>query len=197
MITETHIIEIRSSQSNDFTGTVTFAIPIRQVAKLKFRRQDSISLFFKENPDEPLIYECQDSADAVNQIQRVLRGQGVKGEKINSGVDAAVNKAVHLIQEIQAQQAALQHDPTVKRVNQILDMYQQAAEEFEKAGDSRHEAVVAHSQKFLALTETANILNGTYTNNKKTEENPSRAEPEGELISLRDTGSGDNYDLLN
>mmetsp|Transcript_26995 Transcript_26995/g.39917 ORF Transcript_26995/g.39917 Transcript_26995/m.39917 type:complete len:411 (-) Transcript_26995:751-1983(-) len=47
MVTETHIIELRSSKLNLSTGTVTFVISIDLMAKLKFRRQESISLFFQ------------------------------------------------------------------------------------------------------------------------------------------------------
>ena len=80
MITETHIIEMKSSKLNLSIGTVTFAIPIELMAKLKFRRQESISLFFKTAPNDPLIYMCPDSADAVHQIQSVLKKHGVKGK---------------------------------------------------------------------------------------------------------------------
>ena len=79
MITDSHIIEMRSNKLNLSTGNVTFAIPIEMLAKLKFRRQESISLFFKPAPDDPLIYMCPDSADCVHQIQSVLKKHGVKG----------------------------------------------------------------------------------------------------------------------
>jgi hypothetical protein len=43
-----------------------------------------------------------------------------------------------------------------------MDLYRQAAERFEVAGDVRHEEVVTHMRKFLALPLTASILEGTY-----------------------------------
>ena len=90
MITDSHLIELRSSKLNLSAGitksnallltfpryswrsthqslsfssrnVVTFAITIDMTAKLKFRRQESISLFFKPAPDDPLIYMCPDS----------------------------------------------------------------------------------------------------------------------------------------
>lgn len=162
MVTETHMIEMRSNKLNLSTGTVTFTIPIEMLAKLKFRRQESISLFFKPAPDDPLIYMCPDSADCVHQIQAVLKRHGVKGKHTNAATHRAINQALHLVQEIQTKELALKHDPNVERVNEIMDLYRQAAERFEVAGDVRHEEVVTHMRKFLALPLTIAILEGTY-----------------------------------
>eukprot|EP00536_Pseudo-nitzschia_multiseries_P004121 jgi/Psemu1/318344/estExt_fgenesh1_pm.C_670011 len=162
MITETHIIEMRSNKLNLSTGTVTFSIPIEMMAKLKFRRQESISLFFKPAPDDPLIYMCPDSADCVHQIQTVLKRHGVKGKHTNAATHRAINEALQLVQEIQTKEIALQHDPTIDRVNKIMDLYRQAAERFEVAGDVRHEEVVTHMRKFLALPLTVSVLDGSY-----------------------------------
>ncbi len=162
MITETHIIELRSNKLNLSTGVVSFAIPIEMLAKLKFRRQESLSLFFKPAPDDPLIYMCPDSADCVHQIQVVLKRHGVKGKHTNAATHRAINQALHLVQEIQTKELALKHDPTVERVNEIMDLYRQAAERFEVAGDVRHEEVVTHMRKFLALPLTVSILDGSY-----------------------------------
>ena len=84
-------------------NVVTFAITIDMTAKLKFRRQESISLFFKPAPDDPLIYMCPDSADAVHQIQYVLQRQGVKGKHTNAAAQRAVNEALQIVQEIQGE----------------------------------------------------------------------------------------------
>jgi hypothetical protein len=162
MVTESHIIEMRSNKLNLSTGTVTFAIPIELLAKLKFRRQESVSLFFKPAPDDPLIYICPDSADCVHQIQTVLKRHGVKGKHTNAATHRAINQALLLVQEIQTKELALKHDPSVERVNEIMDLYRQAAERFEVAGDVRHEEVVTHMRKFLALPLTVSILDGSY-----------------------------------
>mmetsp|Transcript_17556 Transcript_17556/g.43791 ORF Transcript_17556/g.43791 Transcript_17556/m.43791 type:complete len:546 (+) Transcript_17556:289-1926(+) len=162
MITESHIIEMRSNKLNLSTGTVTFAIPIAMMAKLKFRRQESVSLFFKPAPDDPLIYMCPDSADCVHQIQAVLKRHGVKGKHTNAATHRAINQALHLVQEIQTKELALKHDPSIERVNEIMDLYRQAAERFEVAGDVRHEEVVTHMRKFLALPLTVSVLDGSY-----------------------------------
>jgi hypothetical protein len=162
MITESHIIEMRSNKLNLSTGTVTFAIPIDMMAKLKFRRQESVSLFFKPAPDDPLIYMCPDSADCVHQIQAVLKRHGVKGKHTNAATHRAINQALHLVQEIQTKELALKHDPSIDRVNAIMDLYRQAAERFEVAGDVRHEEVVTHMRKFLALPLTVSVLDGSY-----------------------------------
>ena len=184
MITETHIIELRANKLNMTTAKVSFAISIDMMAKLKFRRQESVSLFFKPAPDDPLIYMCPDSGDVVHQIQSVLKRHGVKGKHTNAAAHRAISEALHIVQEIQTKELALKHDPTVERVNEIMDLYRQAAERFEVAGDIRHEEVVTHMRKFLALSLTASILDGSF---KKPEEPaaPKRSSsgvPEGEVL---------------
>jgi hypothetical protein len=162
MVTETHIIEFRTSKLNVQMGTVVFCIKIDLMAKLKFRRQESVSLFFKMAPDDPLIYMCPESVDAVHQIQSVLKRKGVRGKHSNAAAYRAINEALEMVQAIQAKETALQHDPTIERVNEIMDLYRQTAEKFENAGDIRHEEVVTHMRKFLAKPTTISILDGTY-----------------------------------
>ena len=185
MITETHIIELKSSKLNLSTGTVTFAISIDLLAKLKFRREESISLFFKPAPDDPLIFMCPDSAAAVQQIQTVLKAHGVRGKHTNAATQKAIHEALQLVQEIQAKERALEYQPSVERVNEIMDLYRQAAERFEVAGDIRHEEVVTHMRKFLAMPLTASILDGSYQP-EKLPEKETRTEdgtvPEGEVL---------------
>lgn len=185
MITETHIVELRSSKLNLSTGTVTFAISIELMAKLKFRRQESISLFFKPAPDDPLIFMCPDSAAAVHQIQNVLKNHGVKGKHTNAATQKAIHEALQLVQEIQAKERALEYQPSVERVDEIMDLYRQAAERFEVAGDVRHEEVVTHMRKFLAQPLTTSILDGSYTPEEPKEEaekEPEGPVPEGEVL---------------
>lgn len=189
MITQTHIIEMKSNKLNLSTGTVTFAIPIEMLAKLKFRRQESVSLFFKPAPDDPLIYMCPDSGDCVHQIQTVLKQHGVKGKHTNAATHRAINQALHLVQEIQTKELALKHDPNVNRVNEIMDLYRQAAERFEVAGDVRHEEVVTHMRKFLALPLTTSILEGTY---KKPEGDAPISTEGGEGIVLESSSTLDD-----
>ena len=206
MITDTHIIEVKASKLNMSTGRVCFAIPIDMMAKLKFRRQESVSLFFKPAPDDPLIYMCPDSGDAVHQVQAVLKRHGVKGKHTNAAAHRAINEALHLVQEIQTKELALKHDPTVERVNEIMDLYRQAAERFEVAGDIRHEEVVTHMRKFLALPLTTSILDGSYKKPdsiglvKATKSND--GVPEGEVIErhaaqLEDDDGDGNADKVN
>lgn len=168
----------------DCCVSVTFAITIDSMAKLKFRRQESISLFFKPEPDDPLIFMCPDSADAVHQIQNVLKQHGVKGKHTNAATQRAIHVALQIVQEIQAKERALEYKPSVDRVNEIMDLYRQAAERFEVAGDVRHEEVMTHMKKFLALPLTASILDGSYkppTTPVKERSDPS-AVPEGEVL---------------
>jgi DNA polymerase/3'-5' exonuclease PolX len=164
---------------------VTFAISIDLLAKLKFRREESISLFFKPAPDDPLIFMCPDSAAAVHQIQTVLKAHGVRGKHTNAATQKAIHEALQLVQEIQAKERALEYQPSVERVNEIMDLYRQAAERFEVAGDIRHEEVVMHMRKFLAMPQTASILDGSYQPEKPPEKETMTEDgtvPEGEVL---------------
>jgi hypothetical protein len=185
--------------------TVTFVISIEMMAKLKFRRQESISLFFKPAPDDPLIYMCPDSADAVRQIQTVMQSKhGVKGKHTNAATQRAIHEALQIVQEIQAKERALEYQPSTERVNEIMDLYRQAAERFEAAGDARHAEVVEHMKKFLALPLVASILDGSYVPAKPEAQavtpepstTPSSSSvPEGEVIARTpEQLAGDDHD---
>ena len=132
------------------------------MAKLKFRREESLSLFFKPAPDDPLVYMCLDSALAVQDIQNVLKRHGVKGKHTNAATQRAVQMALNLVALIQEKEKELIDNPTVDNVNVIMDLYRQAAEKFEVAGDPRHAEVMAHMKRFLNQQFTTSILDGTF-----------------------------------
>jgi len=162
MITEKCIIEFKSNKLNIGSGTVSFVINIEQMAKLKFRREESLSLFFKQASDDPLVYMCLDSAMAVQDIQSVLKRHGVKGKHTNAATQRAVQMALNLVALIQQKEKELIDTPTVDRVNEIMDLYRQAAEKFETAGDPRHAEVMAHMKRFLGQQFTTSIIDGSF-----------------------------------
>jgi len=167
MITEEYIVEFKSNRLNIGTGTVTFSISIDQMAKLKFRREESLSLFFKEATNDPLVYMCLDSALAVQDIQSVLKRHGVKGKHTNAATQRAVQMALNMVGLIQQKEAELIDHPNVDRVNEIMDLYRQAAEKFELAGDPRHAEVMAHMKRFLNQAFTTSILDGSFVSEQK------------------------------
>lgn len=162
MVTDKLIIEFRASKLSISSGTVTFAIKIDLMAKLKFRREESLSLFFKPSPDDPMVYMCHDSALAVQDIQNVLKQHGVKGKHTNAATHRAVQMALNMVGLIQEKEKDLIDNPTVDNVNVIMDLYRQAAEKFELAGDPRHAEVMAHMKRFLNQQFTSTILDGTF-----------------------------------
>jgi len=190
MISEQYIIEIKTNKFSIGTGKVTFVTLIASLAKLKFRREESISLFLKEDPDDPLIYMMSESADCVKQIQTVLKAHGVKGKHTNAAMQRSIQTALSIVTDIQKKERALEHNPTVENVNEIMDLCRQAAERFEQAGDSRHQEVMAHMKKFLSNPITVSILNGSYEAKKKPDgeatpsvSTPSKPVPEGEVLT--------------
>jgi len=172
---------LRSNKFNIGSATVTYAISVSMLAKLKFRRQESISLFFKQAPDDPLIFMCPDSADAVQQIQNVLKRHGVKGKHTNAATQRAIQSALNLVVEIQAKEKELDSDPTVENVDRIMSLYRQAAERFESAGDIRHEEVMNHMRKFLKKPRIMSILDGSYVGGQSNSSS-STSTPQGEIL---------------
>lgn len=148
------------------------------MAKLKFRREESLSLFFKEASDDPLVYMCLDSAHAVQDIQNVLKAYGVKGKHTNAATQRAVQMALNLVALIQQKERELIDQPTVDRVNEIMDLYRQSAEKFETAGDPRHAEVMAHMKRFLNQQFTISILDGSYKGTPATKTADSSGEDE-------------------
>ena len=162
MLTEDLIIEIKCNKFSVANATITIAIPVSHLAKLKFRREESLSLFFKQAPQDPIIYMCESSADAVKQVQNVLQRHGIKGKHNNSTTQRAVQTAIQTLEDIRIMEEALEQDPSKERVTAIMDMYRQVAEKFEYAGDARHKDAMANMHLFLAKPLVASILDGSY-----------------------------------
>jgi hypothetical protein len=121
---------------------------------MRLRQKDGlIALYFKTAPDDPMIYKCSESK-VVSQLIRSSKGSGMVRRE-------AIHRALHLVQEIQAQERALEYQPSRKRVNEIENLYEKAAQQFFIAEDDRHEEVVEHKLRFLALPLVVSIMNGT------------------------------------
>ena len=185
MIGDVYIIEIKTNKFSIGTGKVTFVTLIANLAKLKFRREESISLFLKQDPSDPLIYMMPDSADCVKQIQTVLKAHGVRGKHTNAAMQRSIQTALSIVADIQRKEKELEAEPTIDNVNEIMDLCRQAAERFEQAGDPRHKEVMTHMKKFLSNPITTSILNGTYEPKKKVAAatTPSKPIPEGEVLT--------------
>jgi hypothetical protein len=162
MLTNNLIMEITCNKFSVASATVKFAIPVSHLSKLKFKREESVSLFFKQAPDDPIIYMCADSADAVKQIQSILKAHGVKGKHTNAAMQNVILEAVEMLEDIQVRQQLLEKDPSKQMVTDIMDLYRQAAEKFELADDARHEQVVKLMKEFLAKPTVASILDDSF-----------------------------------
>jgi hypothetical protein len=155
-------MEITCNKFSVAAATVKFAIPVSHLLKLKFKREESVSLFFKQAPDDPIIYMCADSADAVKQIQNILKSHGVKGKHTNATMQNVILEAVEILDDIQVREHLLEKDPSKQMVTDIMDLYRQAAEKFELADDARHEQVVTMMKTFLAKPIVAGILDDSF-----------------------------------
>mmetsp|Transcript_4663 Transcript_4663/g.6612 ORF Transcript_4663/g.6612 Transcript_4663/m.6612 type:complete len:649 (-) Transcript_4663:441-2387(-) len=206
MLNEELIIELKCNKFSVQNATVALTIPISNLSKLKFRRQESISLFFKQSSNDPLIYMCDESAEAVKTIQTILKRHGVKGKHTNAIMQKAIETATQNIEEIRVKESAFDVDKNVsiEKVDEIMDLYRQAAEKFELAGDERHEEVMISMRTFLAKPSVAMLLDGNPTHKQKedSEEKSSQnnaeitSQPEGEVIeSLPSNDEEENIEV--
>jgi len=74
----------------------------------------------------------------------------------------AVQIAIQMIEDIKVMEVDLEESPSHEKVSVIMDLYRQAAEKFELAGDARHEEVMSHMRDFLAKPFVASILDGSF-----------------------------------
>lgn len=126
---------------------------VDEICKMRVRHEEQlVAIFFKPGKDDPLILNCCESS-LVSQEIRAARGSNLVKKE-------AINKALHLIQEIQAQERALEYQPSLQRVNEIVSLYEKATQQFVIAGDPRHEEVEEHKMKFLKLPKVASIRKG-------------------------------------
>jgi hypothetical protein len=138
---------------------VAFVSSVDDLYKMRLRQQDElITLFFKSALDDPMIYKCSESK-FVSQLIRASKGSVMVRRE-------AIHRAQHLVQEIQAQERALEYRPSRERVNEITTLYEKAAQQFVIAEDDRHKEVVEHKLRFLALPLVVSILNGTCPESK-------------------------------
>lgn len=199
MITDDFILELRATKfTSASTATVTYIIPISLLAKLKFRRHESLSLFFKQAQDDPYILMCTDSYDAVQQIQTMLQRYGVKGKHTNSTTQRLIQEAMTIIYQVQQKEKALEDAPSKEAVEDIMSLYRQAAELFENANDPRHEEIMEHMREFLAKPFVSALLDSDKQNTStETTDETQRKETDILKDMLKDTDDifDDNDDL--
>lgn len=132
---------------------VAFVSSVDEICKMRLRQEELIALFFKAGRDDPFILKCHES-EIVSQQIRASRGSGLVKKE-------AIHKALHLIQEIQAQERALEYQPSLERVDEISALYDKAAQQFVIAGDDRSTEILEHKQRFLNLPKVSSIQKGT------------------------------------
>jgi len=196
MITDDFILELRATKfTSASTATVTYIIPISLLAKLKFRRNESISLFFKQAQDDPYILMCSESYDAVQQIQTMLQRYGVKGKHTNSTTQRLIQEAMTVIFQVQQKEKALEDTPSKEAVEDIMSLYRQAAELFENANDPRHEEIMEHMREFLAKPSVAALLDSNNKNTTSADTTDNTPRETTDILKDADDIFDDNDDL--
>lgn len=176
MIVDRHVVEF--TRLNEVSGRVAFISGVDTIQKMRAQNGEGlIALFFKSSPDDPLILKCREYSLVSQQIRDAKGTRLVKKE--------AINKALHTIQEIMAQESALQLEPTVERISEVTSLYEKAAQQFVLAGDKRYKEVEEHKRKFLEQPHVVSLLEGSP---QKPKAEPRR---EPEILESYDTENDD------
>lgn len=160
MLTDELFLEIHCCKFSPETAKIKLLYPITQITKLKFQRHESVSLYFKMNQIDPLVYMCHDSGEVVKKIQSILKRHGLKGKHTNAIMKKSIQNALGNISDIKLKEKKLLTDPnaTVGKINEIMELYRVAAEKFELAEDERHEDVILCMHEFLTQPFINSIL---------------------------------------
>ncbi|GMH83973.1 hypothetical protein TrVE_jg10228 [Triparma verrucosa] len=184
-ITPTHILEVKSSKfnlSSTEVCSVSRAYPVATLAKLKFRRGESISFTFKDFPSDQLVYMCATSEEVVKQVQAVMKSIGVKGKHSSAQEVKLIDSAVALVTTIQVKEEILMTESgSPGLVEEIMDLYRQAAEKFALAGDNRHEKVLELMRVFLKQPKVTRILDGKQAERKGADFSDNESDGEEDL----------------
>jgi len=155
-------MEVRANKFNLGQATVTVVLPIQSLVKLKFRRNESLSLYFNHDPNQPMIYICQESALVVKDIQQAMKRFGVEGKHTHTSMIRSMNAGENIMRVIVLKERELEAYPTVENVDEIMDLYRQAAEKFGSCeeGNARKEKCMEQLRAFLERPHVVAILEG-------------------------------------
>lgn len=142
-------------------STVDVVLPVTTMSKLKFRRGESVSFTFKGAAKEPLIYMCRESESVVQKVKEVMGRKGVTGKHMKPNEVREVERAVELVTLIQIKEASMEESPpTLKLVEEIMDLYRRSIETFVSVGDERYRGVKEGMVTFLGRDDVVRVLDG-------------------------------------
>mmetsp|Transcript_32871 Transcript_32871/g.75640 ORF Transcript_32871/g.75640 Transcript_32871/m.75640 type:complete len:473 (-) Transcript_32871:193-1611(-) len=166
-------LEVRANKLNLGRATVTLALPVPSLIKLKFRRNESLSLYFNVD-HKPMIYICHDSAAVVSEIQSVMKRLGVEGKHTHTSMVRALAAGENILKIIGLKERELEVRPTVENVDEIMDLYRQAAEKFgiSKEGEARRDECMVQLRSFLEKPSVMAILECADTSTTQSADSP-------------------------
>ena len=113
---------------------------------------DAVSLGFKLLPDAP-------SDDSPMVIQSVMNAKTVPySPRKDESQQVKFHEATNPLQLIQVKERALELQPSMELVSEIMELYRQAIERYEEAGDDRHEEIASRMHAFLSLPLISKLL---------------------------------------
>eukprot|EP00953_Heterococcus_sp_UTEX-ZZ885_P037568 19294-Heterococcus_DN1.PRE.5 len=178
-VTDTQLVELVAHDTAINYVVVRQAMPLSVISKLRFRRGHSVVIVLKSSAADTTLttantsnsssseqapaeieYLMNQAYQCVQSITQVLQQLGIPGHQTSAVAERHVDTAKAALQQLELLQRELRIHPTVEVVQQIMDLYRQAAELFGAVDDDRAAGVVSSMHAFLQQERVIAILEG-------------------------------------
>ena len=159
-LTDEWLLNLRAHETKMNHAVVCKAKELLQIHKLKYRREESISLVFRDG--ERWNFEMAESYECVTVIKDKMNAKGVRGHKTNQASLNQLAKVQALIKQAQQIETTLQAAPTLERVKMIMDLYREATERLSSVSNDKQKTsdLTALLHTFLLRQDVQDILEG-------------------------------------
>jgi len=159
-VTATAMLELEAHRTMMGKLIVIEAYDLKGISKLKFRKEHSITILFK-NGAERIFFLGAHSEACVEAIKEKLAQHGIDGRRSsNLEKDRQRDQANFLLLRASKKEQDLPYDPTTDNVNEIMDLYRQAAEILGDVDEVNHHKVINQMHAFLGKADVLAILEG-------------------------------------
>lgn len=166
-VTDSWLLNAKAHETKLETVSVIKALPLQQVSKLKYKREMSISIEFRDG--DRWTFAMPRAAECVEAIQASLREKGVVGRRTSQAALDHVARAKACLEEAQLREAALLEcgARSMEKVQGVCDLYKHAIEKYATVSTDENKQKTTEAifllQSFLSRPEVQEVL----TNNSR------------------------------
>lgn len=161
-VTDSWLLNVKAHETKLETVVVIEAQPLGQVSKLKYKREVSVSIEFRDG--DRWTFVMPRAAECVEAIQASLRVKGVVGRRTSQAALNHATRAKACLDEAQRREAALLERGTrsIEKVQGVCDLYKHAIEKFATVSTDENKQktteAISHLQSFLSRLEVQEVL---------------------------------------